>query len=92
MPHSWRARARARARSYSIFLFDYPCGVAGEIGSIWVSLPFIQQFYGDAAYYVMFATLGLYPIGLPVMFYHMLVQRKKALGKSGKAEKEKKKN
>ena len=54
--------------------------MSGEIGSIVVSLPYIQSMFGDIAYYTMLCALPLYVVGLPTMYMYMLSQRKKVLG------------
>ena len=75
--------------SYSIFLFDYPLGVAGELGVLYVSLEYFRTSglwsfppYFNA-YYAMMAIMASYAWGLPTMYTFMLKQRRKALGGSG---------
>eukprot|EP00013_Stygamoeba_regulata_P025765 CAMPEP_0177663874 /NCGR_PEP_ID=MMETSP0447-20121125/20163_1 /TAXON_ID=0 /ORGANISM="Stygamoeba regulata, Strain BSH-02190019" /LENGTH=226 /DNA_ID=CAMNT_0019169749 /DNA_START=32 /DNA_END=712 /DNA_ORIENTATION=+ len=74
---------------YSLFLVLYPSGVAGEIGTILVSLPYFKETQlwsfpiTDSIYfsfyYFLMAALVLYLPGLPVMYMHMLSQRRRVL-------------
>jgi len=70
---------------YSMFLILYPAGVAGEISTLVVSLPYINQhqlfslglwnsYYATIAY-----ILIAYIPGLPIMYFHMLKQRRRYL-------------
>ena len=63
--------AHRRARSYSIFLFDYPAGVAGELGVLYISLDYFKQTglwsfppYFNM-YYALMAIMASYAYGLP---------------------------
>jgi len=79
---------------YSLFLVLYPSGVASEIGTIVVGLPYIKQtdLYGISMpnkfnasfdlYTVLIFILLVYIPGLPTMYNHMRAQRKKYVGKS----------
>ncbi|EUB60721.1 Very-long-chain (3R)-3-hydroxyacyl-CoA dehydratase hpo-8 [Echinococcus granulosus] len=81
---------------YSLFLVLYPTGITGEIALMWYSLsyaapkpwinfplPNILNFgFGTYELYLIF--LLLYVPGSPVMYGHMLAQRKKILGQKRK--------
>jgi very-long-chain (3R)-3-hydroxyacyl-CoA dehydratase len=64
---------------YSIFLFDYPLGCSGELGTLYVSLDAITA-YNANLFYVTIAVMLSYVAGLPVMYSFMLSQRRKYLG------------
>jgi len=75
---------------YSIFLFDYPAGVAGELGTLLVSAPYLREHVGEWAYYGVFGLMVIYAWGLPTMYKFMLGQRRKYLGSDAGAKKAKK--
>ncbi|OQV15415.1 putative Very-long-chain (3R)-3-hydroxyacyl-CoA dehydratase 2 [Hypsibius exemplaris] len=74
---------------YSMFIILYPLGVAGELLVMYNTLPkvaaeqpFASLAPGDLnwAYYAYVAIMVLYIPVFPVLYGHMLSQRKKALG------------
>jgi very-long-chain (3R)-3-hydroxyacyl-CoA dehydratase len=64
---------------YSIFLFDYPLGVSGELGTLYVSIDAIAAVH-PALFYATVAIMLSYVVGLPIMYSFMLSQRRKYLG------------
>jgi very-long-chain (3R)-3-hydroxyacyl-CoA dehydratase len=67
---------------YSMFLVLYPTGIVGELG---VLFTWAQASVAPLSY-VIYAIMAVYAPGSPVMYTHMMAQRRKVL----KAEKEKK--
>lgn len=74
---------------YSVFLFDYPLGVSGELGTLYVALPALSALH-PALFYATIATMLLYVPGLPIMYSFMLSQRRKYLGGGGDKKADKK--
>merc|ERR1712137_1113852 len=81
-PHKWLR--------YSLFVILYPSGVFSEIATLYFALPAIQRsgLFGVADFPVgpltlwtitIFFLIFLYVPGFPVMFGHMVTQRKKKL-------------
>jgi len=76
---------------YTLFIVLYPTGVAGEVGTIFNSLPFVKRThlystympnslnFGFDFYYALIASFALYIIGLPYLYTYMLAQRKRFL-------------
>eukprot|EP00455_Lapot_gusevi_P016727 TRINITY_DN186_c0_g1_i1.p1 TRINITY_DN186_c0_g1~~TRINITY_DN186_c0_g1_i1.p1 ORF type:complete len:218 (-),score=31.74 TRINITY_DN186_c0_g1_i1:82-735(-) len=76
---------------YSLFIILYPTGISGELLCIWKALPLIQQSqmwsiampnainFGFSFYWCVLICTALYVPGSPVLFSHMLAQRKKEL-------------
>ncbi|KAI8139480.1 tyrosine phosphatase-like protein [Fennellomyces sp. T-0311] len=61
---------------YNFFLVLYPLGVASELTMIYVALPYAKEW--RMPYYAgMFIVILSYLPGFPVLFIHMLTQRKK---------------
>jgi very-long-chain (3R)-3-hydroxyacyl-CoA dehydratase len=77
---------------YSIFLFDYPAGVAGELGTLYVSMPYLRERVGEWAFYATIVAMLTYLWGLPKMYMFMLSQRKKYLSGDAHATKKTKKS
>jgi len=77
---------------YSIFLFDYPLGVFGELGTLYTSLDFLREHVGAWGYYLTIALMCTYIWGLPKMYFFMLGQRKKYLSGATTASDKKKKD
>jgi very-long-chain (3R)-3-hydroxyacyl-CoA dehydratase len=69
---------------YSIFLFDYPLGVTGELGTLYVSLDALTALH-PALYYATLVIMLSYLPGLPVMYLFMLKQRRKYLSDNNKS-------
>lgn len=77
---------------YSTFIFLYPLGVASEMTMVWLALPHIRRTHMwsiDMPNIVNFAfdyfllcllAVVIYIPGFPVLYLHMLHQRKKVLG------------
>ncbi|PRP79616.1 3-hydroxyacyl-CoA dehydratase 2-like [Planoprotostelium fungivorum] len=76
---------------YSLFIGLYPCGVAGEAGTLYHALPAFQKGLWSTSwvnfYYVALFILAAYIPGLPFMYSHMLHQRRKNLGSINSAKK-----
>ncbi|CDS06333.1 hypothetical protein LRAMOSA08861 [Lichtheimia ramosa] len=61
---------------YNAFLILYPIGVASELTLIYQALPYAKD--GNVMYYYfMIATALFYIPGFPILFTHMLSQRRK---------------
>lgn len=73
---------------YSIFLFDYPLGVSGELGTLYVSLDALAAIH-PALFYATIVIMLSYLPGLPVMYGFMLKQRRKYLSPDGAADSKK---
>ncbi|KAL0090615.1 tyrosine phosphatase-like protein [Phycomyces blakesleeanus] len=72
---------------YTFFLVLYPAGVSSELMMVYQALPYAKQFH-PAYYYALIAAGLVYAPGFPILFSHMLVQRKKYFrGDSKKTEK-----
>jgi very-long-chain (3R)-3-hydroxyacyl-CoA dehydratase len=52
---------------YSIFLFDYPLGVSGELGTLYVSIDALAAVH-PALFYATIAIMLSYLPGLPIMY------------------------
>jgi very-long-chain (3R)-3-hydroxyacyl-CoA dehydratase len=74
---------------YSIFLFDYPLGVSGELGTLYVSFDALAALH-PALFYATIAIMLSYLPGLPIMYLFMLKQRRKYL--SGDSQEKSKAN
>lgn len=86
---------------YTLFIILYPSGVFSEIATLYFAIPYLQQhglfgvedfevyetvtMWAIAVYLVIFTYLP----GFPVMFGHMVRQRKKVLGGRPKSTKQK---
>ena len=78
---------------YSTFYLLYPLGAFGEAWTLWNALPEIERTkvysiempnawnFTFNFYVCCVFILGLYPIGLPYMYKHMIRQRKKNLSR-----------
>ncbi|VDL60737.1 unnamed protein product [Hymenolepis diminuta] len=78
---------------YNLFLILYPTGITGEIALLWYSLPYAAkdpwlQYSLPNAFNFGFNTYQLYCLFLvlyapcsPLMYTHMLTQRRKVMGK-----------
>ncbi|ORY96588.1 tyrosine phosphatase-like protein [Syncephalastrum racemosum] len=76
---------------YNLFLILYPTGVGSELMMVYVALPFAKAWNVNYYYFLIVASLVYLP-GFPVLFSHMLAQRKKYLkGTHLVAEKKKQK-
>jgi len=64
---------------YSLFMVLYPSGISGEILQILQVLPLLRDNVFN--FYLVFGLLLLYVPGAPFMYFHMMVQRKKAFKK-----------
>ncbi|VDM30783.1 unnamed protein product [Hydatigera taeniaeformis] len=87
---------------YNLFLVLYPTGIAvsffSEIALLWYSLPYAARKpwiyfllpnvlnFGFSTYELYCLFLLLYIPGSPVMYSHMLAQRKKAMSQKKKVE------
>ncbi|KAI8372749.1 tyrosine phosphatase-like protein [Radiomyces spectabilis] len=72
---------------YTFFLVLYPAGVSSEIMMVYKALPYARQFH-EAYFLALVIATFVYIPGFPLLFSHMLVQRKKYLrGNFKKAEK-----
>ena len=77
---------------YTLFIVLYPSGVFSEIATLYFAIPYLQQhgLFGIADFPVyatitmwalaVYTLIFLYLPGFPVMFGHMVTQRKKQLG------------
>eukprot|EP01132_Coremiostelium_polycephalum_P002895 gene2895-3599_t len=85
---------------YSTFIILYPSGVAGETGTIYVSMDYVKQtgFFSLAmpnsinfafnTYYFLYFSFILYVLGLPWLYSHMLRQRKRFISGGSTSSKE----
>eukprot|EP01116_Phalansterium_solitarium_P008768 TRINITY_DN2273_c0_g1_i1.p2 TRINITY_DN2273_c0_g1~~TRINITY_DN2273_c0_g1_i1.p2 ORF type:complete len:244 (-),score=75.97 TRINITY_DN2273_c0_g1_i1:529-1260(-) len=77
---------------YSLFLVLYPSGVAGEVGTLYSSLPYFEAHrpfslfmpnkynFAFDSYWAVWFVLATYLPGLPFMYTYMQGQRRKYLG------------
>ncbi|RHY01703.1 hypothetical protein DYB25_006173 [Aphanomyces astaci] len=83
---------------YHLFMVLYPSGVTGEVSCMLKALPFLSSGAYSiqmpnthnislSLYVVVLLTLVVYAPGLPFMYTHMNVQRKKAYAKKNEATK-----
>ncbi|CCK68619.1 enoyl-CoA hydratase PHS1 KNAG_0B01760 [Huiozyma naganishii CBS 8797] len=63
---------------YNMFIVLYPLGVASELLLLFSSLDVAATKYGPSVQYVIVASMLLYIPGLPILFKHMLRQRRKS--------------
>ncbi|KAI8984300.1 tyrosine phosphatase-like protein [Mycotypha africana] len=73
---------------YSFFLVLYPLGVFSELTMVYLALPYAKAI-SPLYYYALITATLLYIPGFPMLFSHMLVQRRNYL-KSVAAKKAKK--
>ncbi|KAG5362137.1 putative very-long-chain (3R)-3-hydroxyacyl-CoA dehydratase [Yarrowia sp. C11] len=68
---------------YNFFLVLYPLGVSGEMKLMWNAIPYARV---DQPYFAMFlkAAMVIWPIGLYILYSHMLKQRSKHYRQLGK--------
>ncbi|QLL33827.1 hypothetical protein HG536_0F01520 [Torulaspora globosa] len=64
---------------YNLFLVLYPLGVASELLIIHSALPLAESTYGAPYKWALIAGMLAYVPGFPVLFGHMLAQRKKVM-------------
>ncbi|SMN21717.1 similar to Saccharomyces cerevisiae YJL097W PHS1 Essential 3-hydroxyacyl-CoA dehydratase of the ER membrane, involved in elongation of very long-chain fatty acids [Maudiozyma saulgeensis] len=64
---------------YNLFLILYPTGVASELTLIYSSLSVAEQKYSVYAKYCLIFSMLTYLPGLPMLFSHMVVQRRKVM-------------
>ncbi|KAL3232496.1 hypothetical protein RNJ44_04412 [Nakaseomyces bracarensis] len=64
---------------YNLFLVLYPTGVASELLIIYSALPYAEAKYSAFGKYFFIAVMLTYIPGLPMLFLHMLAQRKKIM-------------
>lgn len=64
---------------YNLFLILYPLGVSSELLIIYSALPLAESTYGPIYKWCLIASMLAYIPGFPVLFSHMLVQRKKVM-------------
>lgn len=64
---------------YNMFLVLYPTGVASELYIIYSSLSVAEVKYSLTVKYALIASILTYLPGLPMLFSHMLIQRKKVM-------------
>lgn len=62
---------------YSMFAILYPTGISGELLQIFQCLPVLHAKGLFIAWYATLFVISLYIPGSPVMFFHMVAQRKK---------------
>lgn len=86
---------------YTLFFVLYPAGVSGELWSMWLGRSELAKASLDAPWAVQ-AVVGplirtgfwflaaIYAVGFPVLFGHMVAQRKKELGGSARGKQGKK--
>lgn len=64
---------------YNMFLVLYPTGVASELIIIYSALPIAKAKYSVYYKYLLIFSMLTYIPGLPMLFLHMLAQRKKMM-------------
>lgn len=77
---------------YNLFLVLYPTGVASELLIIYSALPLAESQYSPLAKYILIFSMLTYLPGLPMLFGHMLAQRKKVMRAMREGTTEKKTN
>lgn len=82
---------------YSTFVILYPLGVASEMTMVYLAMPVIRKErplsfsmpnssnWAFDYYIACWVCIACYVPGLPELYFHMLRQRKKILGKPAKA-------
>jgi len=83
---------------YTFFIILYPMGVAGEVISLWASIPQMEESglldiklpnpanFGLSFAYLGYFCLVIYPFGLYYLYTYMLSQRKKVLAAEKKKD------
>jgi len=70
---------------YSLFVILYPTGIYGELGQIWNTMKGVEgTFYWNFLAFV----LVIYIPASPYLYYHMIVQRRRAFEKLDEPQKE----
>lgn len=74
---------------YSMFPILYPTGVAGELGCVYYAMPFLAVgkcgLFAESFGWIKFpGVLLLYAVSFPMLFLHVVAQRKKVLGGDAK--------
>ncbi|CCF55578.1 hypothetical protein KAFR_0A01400 [Kazachstania africana CBS 2517] len=64
---------------YNLFWVLYPTGVASELSIIYSALPIAERVYGPLYKYVLVGSMLTYIPGLPMLFMHMVAQRRKVM-------------
>lgn len=64
---------------YNLFWVLYPTGVASELLIIYSSLSWAQIKYGSWLQWALIGSMLTYIPGLPMLFLHMVAQRKKVM-------------
>lgn len=64
---------------YNLFWILYPMGVCSELLMIYSSLPLAESIYGIYYKYTLVFGMLTYVPGFPVLFFHMISQRKKVM-------------
>ncbi len=82
---------------YSTFVILYPLGVASEMTMVYLAMPSIRKErplsfsmpnsinFAFDYYWFCWLAIACYVPGLPELYFHMLRQRKKILGKPAKS-------
>lgn len=76
---------------YNLFWILYPLGVSSELIIVYSALPLAESTYGAAYKWFLIASMLAYIPGFPVLFGHMVTQRRKVMKglrtpKSGKKQ------
>lgn len=61
---------------YTMFFFLYPLGLLGELGILYAATGALHNLVGKV---IIGALMLMYILGFPVMYGHMIKQRKKVL-------------
>ncbi|EDO16076.1 hypothetical protein Kpol_1016p17 [Vanderwaltozyma polyspora DSM 70294] len=64
---------------YNLFIVLYPTGVASELTIIYSSLAVAEELYSTQLKWFLVGTMLTYIPGLPMLFGHMVAQRKKVM-------------
>lgn len=64
---------------YNLFWVLYPLGVASELLIVYSALPLAESNYGAVYKWFLVASMLAYIPGFPVLFGHMVTQRKKVM-------------
>lgn len=67
---------------YTFFMVLYPTGISSELIMTYQSLPYVKAAWGELYFYAYIAVILLYAPGSPILYNHMLAQRKKFLRES----------
>ncbi|CAO3677507.1 unnamed protein product [Umbelopsis vinacea] len=70
---------------YTLFFVLYPTGAGSEVMMMYVSLSFAKA-WNELYYYLLIFLMLVYIPGLPVMYLHMVGQRKKYLKSEKKSQ------